>query len=113
MSKLTTSITEFLSILGDPVRFEIIKLLRNTRKTAKEIEEALEISQSYTSQQLKVLAKWHLIAYEKNDENVRVYSIVNQNIFKVINIIQSFVLEQKKQEYEKLLDENKLETLRI
>ncbi|MFX1329660.1 MAG: ArsR/SmtB family transcription factor, partial [Promethearchaeota archaeon] len=55
MDELTEVTSEFLKLLSDPYKLEIIKFLKSSEKTSKEIEEALNISQSYTSQLLKQL----------------------------------------------------------
>ncbi|TFG26458.1 MAG: ArsR family transcriptional regulator [Promethearchaeota archaeon] len=113
MNELTLAVTDFLKLIDDPLRFEIIKLLKNRKMNAKEIEDALEISQSYTSQQLNLLLKGNLIDFKRDEEKIKHYFIKDKNIFNVFNTIQSFVLERQKLRYEQLFDANKLDMLRF
>lgn len=112
MSDLINTIVEFLKIIGDPIRFEILRRLKGSKKTAKEIEEEMDISQSYTSQQLKTLLNANLIKVEKNEDKIKMYGIKHMTIFKVLNSIQSFIIELEKERLNKILKEDKLDILK-
>ncbi len=111
MDELTKATAEFLKILSDPIKLEIIKYLKNGKKTAKEIEIALDISQSYTSQQLKQLQRAGILIHKKA-ENIKEYYIKNISIFKVISTINSFVIEQHKDKFHKLIESNNIDILK-
>ncbi|MFX1445999.1 MAG: ArsR/SmtB family transcription factor [Promethearchaeota archaeon] len=111
MNELTKVVTEFLKFLSDPIKLEIIKLLKNSGKTAKEIELALNISQSYTSQLLKQLMKADLILHKKI-KGIKTYYIKNENIFRIISAINSFVIEQHKHRFRNLIDSDNIEKLK-
>ena len=111
MNELTKAVTEFLKFLGDPIKLEIIKFLKNNGKTAKEIETTLNISQSYTSQQLKQLKKADIIVGKKIKGTIT-YFIKNDNIFRIISAINSFVIEQHKHKFRNLIDSDNLEKLK-
>ena len=54
MSELIQYIAEFLKVLSDETRLNIIELLRTEKqRSAKEIKDALDKSQSTISQHLK------------------------------------------------------------
>lgn len=98
---LTEYMVNFLEVLADPIRLEIIKLMKDEAIVAKDVEEKLDISQSYTSQQLKTLKKANLINVRK-DGTLKHYSIKNKNIYKVLSIISSFVIEQERNKFNQL-----------
>ncbi|MFX0020092.1 MAG: ArsR/SmtB family transcription factor [Promethearchaeota archaeon] len=111
MDELTEATSEFLKLLSDPFKLEIIKYLKNSEKTSKEIEEALSISQSYTSQQLKQLRRANIILY-KRIGSIKKYFIKSNNIFRVISAINSFVIELHKNKFQKLIDSDNIEKLK-
>ena len=83
---------DFLKVLADPTRLDILNLLQKSEKSSIEIQTVLNKSQSTVSQHLKVLGKENIITSEKK-ENVNYYRIKNQNIFKLLSNINSFVYE--------------------
>jgi len=111
MDELTKSASEFLRILSDPIRLDIIKYLKKQGKTAKDIENALDISQSYTSQQLKLLERSDLI-FHKRIDGLKYYYIKNQNIFRVISTINSYIIDMQKKKFHKLTDSNNIDILK-
>ncbi|MBN1800565.1 MAG: winged helix-turn-helix transcriptional regulator [Candidatus Lokiarchaeota archaeon] len=111
MDELTKASAEFLKILSDPFKLGIVKYLKKGRKTAKDIELALNISQSYTSQQLKQLERADMIFHDR-ENNLKYYHIRNHNIFRVISAINSYVIEQHKNKYTKLSDSNNIDILK-
>ena len=111
MDELTEATSEFLKLLSDPFKLEIIKYLKNSGKTSKEIEEALNISQSYTSQQLKQLQKANLL-FHKRTGNIKKYFIKSNNIFRVISAINSLVIELQKEKFQKLIYSDNIEKLK-
>ncbi|MFO8017265.1 MAG: metalloregulator ArsR/SmtB family transcription factor [Promethearchaeia archaeon] len=107
---LVNEITKFLEIIADPIRLEIIRLMKDKPINAKEIEEELEISQSYTSQQLKALKEAHLIDVRK-EGTLKHYSIKNKKIFKVLSGIRDFVVEKEENKFAELKKLDKLNAL--
>ncbi|MFX1313288.1 MAG: ArsR/SmtB family transcription factor [Promethearchaeota archaeon] len=111
MDDLTKTTSDFLKLLSDPFKLEIIKFLKNDAKTSKEIEKALNISQSYTSQQLKQLQKADLISHNRTG-SIKKYFVKSYNIFRVISAINSFVIELHKNKFQKLIHSDNLEKLK-
>ena len=111
MNELTKATSEFLKTLSDPIKLQIIKYLKNGEKSAREIENALNISQSYTSQQLKHLERGEIIVH-KRDNNIKKYLVKNYNIYRVISTINSYIIEQHKKKFQKLLDSDNIEKLK-
>ncbi|MFX1277165.1 MAG: ArsR/SmtB family transcription factor [Promethearchaeota archaeon] len=111
MDEITEETSDFLKLLSDPFKLKIIKYLKNGQKTSKEIEEFLDISQSYSSQQLNQLQKAKIISYKRKG-SLKYYFIKNQNIFRVISAINSFVIELHKSRYQNLIQSDNLEKLK-
>lgn len=65
--------------LGDHNRFKMIVMLGQKPSTVDELRKGLNISQSSTSQHLKVLNNAGLVSFKKHG-NFRVYSIKNDEL---------------------------------
>lgn len=111
MDDLTEATSEFLKLLSDPYKLEIIKFLKIGEKTSKEIEDALNISQSYTSQLLKQLQKARII-FHKRDGSIKKYFIKNYNIFRLISATNSIVIGLHKDKFQSLVDSDNIEKLK-
>ncbi len=94
---------EFLRVLADQTRMDIIDLLRDEKKTSLEIQKKLNKSQSTISQHLKALSNKNLIIFDKIN-NVKSYEIKNQNIFKLLVEIDTFVANINKEKLKDLRD---------
>ena len=110
MSELTEKIAEFLKVLSDQTRLDILELLKNGEKNSKEIQDTLNKSQSTISQHLKKLYEEDLILFEEKD-NLKYYTIKYQYIFKILTFIQSFVITLQKEKIRKLSELNIQDTL--
>ena len=95
MSELRKYTVEFLKVLGDPTRLDIVDLLQNSEKSALEIKKALDRSQSTISKHLNMLVENGLIGFEKRD-NVKYYKIENSEILDLINTVNTIVLSISK-----------------
>jgi len=90
MSELKKETIEFLKLLADQSRLDILDLLYHEKKTSSEIQSALKKSQSTVSQHLKVLTNKNLIIFDRID-NIKHYRIRNKDVFKLLADIRSFV----------------------
>jgi ArsR family transcriptional regulator len=107
MDDLNSLMIKFLKVLSDPIRLRIIEYLNNNASSAGKIQEDLELSQSYTSHQLKKLTDVDILEYERIGKNKH-FKIKNESIFKLISIIKSYLLNLEKQRLQKItsLEEN-------
>ena len=115
-SKSKIELIEFLRILADQTRLDILDLLRYKEKTSSEIQTALEKSQSTISQHLKALSNKNLIFFDKiiiNHQVVKSYKIKNPNIFKLLVEIKSFVVKINQEKLKDLRDLDVIDTLSI
>jgi DNA-binding transcriptional ArsR family regulator len=70
--------------LSDPVRLNILEFLRNGEKCVCEIIPYVKLIQPVVSRHLKTLKDCGIVSYRK-EGNKRLYSITNQQIFKIID----------------------------
>ena len=110
MSELTEKIADFLKVLGDQTRLEVLELLKTGEKTSREIEDTLEKSQSTISQHLKILIETELIDFEKKG-NKNYYKIKYDYIFKILTFVQSFVITLHKEKLKKAAELDIYDTL--
>ncbi len=103
MSELRKYTVEFLKVLGDPTRLDIVDLLQNSEKSALEIKIALDRSQSTISKHLNMLLENGLIGFEKRD-NKKYYKIENSEILDLITTINTIVLSISKKKLRDIQD---------
>ena len=110
MSELTEKIADFLRVLGEPTRLDILYLLKDGVKSSREIEEELDRSQSTISQHLKTLIDADLISFDKK-ANIKYYLIKHEYIVKILTFVQSFVISLESEKRRKAADLDIYDTL--
>ena len=110
MSEDKTEFIEFLKVLADQTRLEMLELMRDEKKTSSEIQKALEKSQSTISQHLKALSNKNLIVFDKIN-NAKSYKIKNSDIFKLLVEIKDFVTKINQEKLKNLRDLDVIDTL--
>jgi ArsR family transcriptional regulator len=70
--------------LSDPVRLDILEFLCDGEKCVCEIIPHLKLVQPLVSRHLKILKDRGIVSYRK-EGNRRLYSITNQQIFRIID----------------------------
>ncbi len=83
--------------LADPIRMEIVSYLREGEKCVCEIVPHLNLIQPLVSRHLKVLKDAGIVRCRK-DGTKRMYSIVDQKIFGVIDALSPELVEELKKE---------------
>ena len=101
---------EFLRVLADPTRLEILDLLKDSEKSSSEIQKKLNRSQSTTSKHLNMLVDNNLIYFEKKN-NIKHYKIKNFDIFNLIDKIYSIVGDINKEKFKDIRDQDIYNTL--
>ncbi|MBU7018611.1 MAG: winged helix-turn-helix transcriptional regulator [Theionarchaea archaeon] len=84
-----------LKALGDVTRLRILELLRNGELCVCEIIPQIEASQSNISQHLRILNDAGIIELEKRGRENH-YSIVNEKVFAILDLINEVILENLK-----------------
>ncbi|MFW9820093.1 MAG: ArsR/SmtB family transcription factor [Candidatus Thorarchaeota archaeon] len=110
MSELRKYTVEFLKVLADPTRLEILNQLRNSEKNSSEIQNEVRKSQSTISKHLKMLVDNNLIEFERK-ENIKYYKIKNIEIFTVLSQIHSIVANINTEKLKGLRDVDIYDTL--
>jgi len=78
--------------IADPKRLLIISELRSGAMTVGELSEALEISQSNTSQHLAVLRDRGIVVAHKDGLNVY-YKLTSKKVLRAIDLLREFMVE--------------------
>ncbi len=110
MSELRKYTIEFLKVLADSTRLEILDQLKKSEKNSKEIQDALDRSQSTISKHLNLLIDNNLIDFEKKD-NIKYYKIKNSDIFTLLSRINSTVANINTEKLKDLIDIDIIDTL--
>ncbi|MBO8138662.1 MAG: helix-turn-helix transcriptional regulator [Desulfotomaculum sp.] len=79
-----TKISSLFKALGDPTRFKILYCLRFREMCVCDISAILNLSQSATSHQLRVLRNLRLVKYRKEGKMV-FYSLEDDHIFRILD----------------------------
>lgn len=82
------AIAAVFGALGDANRLKMVQLLGNKNHTVDELKTGLGISQSSTSQHLKVLLKVGLVDFTKQG-NFRVYSLKRNELQKAMQFFNN------------------------
>lgn len=111
MSELRRYAINFLRVLADPTRLDILYLLEKGEKTSSEIQKEFKKSQSTVSKHLNILADYNLIDFEKKD-NIKYYKLNNNiDIFNLISQINSVVANINKDKLKDIRDVDIYNTL--
>ena len=78
-----TDIADFFKVVGDPTRLRILFLLDSGEANVNTISGNLGISQSVTSQHLKLLRVARLVRWRKDGKNV-IYSLNDEHISRIL-----------------------------
>ena len=71
---------EFFGVLGDPNRWRILSALALQSMRVRDLAEAVEMTDSAVSHQLRILRTMRLVGYVKQGRNV-IYCLKDQHIF--------------------------------
>jgi len=110
MSESARNIANFLKILSDPKRLDIIFLLKNGEMYSAQIEDATGLPQPTVSQHLKVLKNQNLITFEKRDR-IKYYRIKDKFIFKILSSIRSYLININEEKIDTLQKSSIIDTL--
>jgi ArsR family transcriptional regulator len=105
---------EFLKVLADQTRLDILDMLQKKKCTTSEIQMALKKSQSTVSQHLKMLNSLNLISFDREvieGKSFKYYEIKNDEIFKLLIGIKSFVTDINKEKFKDIRDKAVKDTL--
>lgn len=79
--------------IADPKRLLIINELRNGPLTVNELADALELSQSNTSQHLAILRERGVVQADREGASVY-YSLRSKKVLKAIDLLREFMADE-------------------
>lgn len=85
-------LAETFKIFGNPTRLKILSLLTIEGLCVCDISEALDMSQSAVSHQLRILRERNLVKYNKEGKQAR-YSLADKHVIEILKIGTEHVLE--------------------
>ncbi len=77
--EILEEIAELFKGFCDPTRVHILSLLQQRERCVSEIAEAVDLSQSAISHQLRLLKQMHLIKYRREGKNL-LYSLADDHV---------------------------------
>ena len=86
------AIGELFKGFSDPTRVHILYLLVEQELCVNDIAEAVEISQSAISHQLRLLKQMHLIKFRREGKNL-LYSLADDHVKTILQMGLEHVLE--------------------
>ena len=86
------AISELFKGFADPTRVHILYLLVERELCVNDIAEAVEISQSAISHQLRLLKQMHLIKFRREGKNI-LYSLADDHVKTILQMGLEHVLE--------------------
>ena len=85
-------IAELFKGFADPTRVHILSLLEKQELCVTDIAEAVELSQSAISHQLRILKQMHLIKYRREGKNI-LYSLADDHVRTILEMGLEHILE--------------------
>ncbi|MFO8017770.1 MAG: metalloregulator ArsR/SmtB family transcription factor [Promethearchaeia archaeon] len=101
---LNEKLAEFLKVLGDTTRLDILNLLKDGKeRIVTTIHKSLNKSQSSISQQLKKLENANLLEVRKESRK-KYYKIKDPQIYRILNLLSSYMSNLNTDKIEELTD---------
>jgi len=85
-------IAELFKAFADPTRVQILSLLARKERCVGDIAEAVVLSQSAISHQLRILKQMHLIKFRREGKNI-LYSLADDHVRTILQMGLEHVLE--------------------
>ena len=85
-------IAELFKAFGDTTRVQILSLLLGKELCVSDISQAIPLSQSAVSHQLRLLKQMHLIKYRRDGKNI-LYSLADDHVQTILQMGLEHVLE--------------------
>ncbi|MGN0998808.1 MAG: ArsR/SmtB family transcription factor [Faecousia sp.] len=86
------AIAELFKAFGDPTRVQILSHLQQREMCVGDIAEAVELSQSAISHQLRILKQMHLIKFRRDGKNI-LYSLADDHVRTILQMGLEHVME--------------------
>lgn len=90
--EMLEQIADLFKGFADTTRVQILSLLLQQELCVGDIAEAVELSQSAISHQLRILKQMHLIKYRREGKNI-LYSLADDHVRTILKMGLEHVLE--------------------
>ena len=80
------AIAELFKAFGDPTRVRILSHLLGQERCVSDIAEAVELTQSAVSHQLRILKQMHLIKYRREGKSAGVKRLLFFSTYKIHDV---------------------------
>ena len=90
--QIQEQIAELFKGFADPTRVQILSRLVAGEMCVNDIAQAVELSQSAVSHQLRLLKQMHLIKYRREGKNI-LYSLADDHVLTILQMGLEHVLE--------------------
>ena len=90
--EILDQIAELFKGFADPTRVHILSLLAQQELCVTDIADAVELSQSAISHQLRILKQMHLIKFRREGKNL-LYSLADDHVKTILEMGLEHVME--------------------
>ena len=90
--EILEAIADLFKAFGDPTRVQILSNLLAGEMCVGDIAEAVELSQSAVSHQLRILKQMHLIKFRREGKNI-LYSLADDHVRTILEMGLEHVME--------------------
>lgn len=90
--EILEAIADLFKAFGDPTRVQILSHLLGGEMCVGDIAEAVELSQSAVSHQLRILKQMHLIKFRREGKNI-LYSLADDHVRTILEMGLEHVME--------------------
>ena len=90
--EIIQSIAELFKAFGDTTRVQILSHLLHGEMCVNDIAEAVALTQSAVSHQLRILKQMHLIKYRREGKNI-LYSLADDHVRTILEMGLEHVME--------------------
>ena len=95
MKELYKLHAEMCKVFSNPIRLEILDLLRDKQMSVTELMNKSKLSQANISQHLSIMKSKGIVNPERNGQNIY-YKLSNPKIIKAFDIIREVLIEKLK-----------------
>ena len=86
---------ELCKVFSNPIRLEILNLLKGGKMSVTELMNETKLSQANISQHLSIMKSKGIVVSERNRKNIY-YKLQNSKIIKAFDIIREVLIEKLK-----------------
>ncbi len=84
---------EMCKVFSNPIRLEILNLLRNKRLSVTELIKKTKLTQANISQHLSIIKSKGIVTSERNGKNIY-YRLSNPKIIRAFDIMREVLIER-------------------